>query len=586
MDTLRGPTRRSFEGDEVVQLGASRRLAVAAALAFSAVTLSMPSSEGSTTQHGTALTGSVTRVGGVVGQDTVWEAGEYSASSEVQVPAGATLTLRPGVQFRTSAPTAFSVAGTLRIEGTEASPVRAYSPGYRGNLLVKAVGADARAFVDHLDAAGFPGIVDGGEPAAFSLTNSRVWADPGMANNSAGQLPSGSVVTGNEFVNADTLNLRTNGPVDTVVEDNRLGSLRMQGSGHVSLRGNTFVPGPGLALSAMGVLGVANSPVVIWNAEANYWGASNASDIAARIDDNIDSSVNLARVDFEPFLSAAPPATFFTPLPPEDVTAVRGSTSATVSWSVPVSDGGLPISSYTVRAEPGGQQITLADSARQTTFVGLTDGVLYTFSVTASNSRGGSLPSVSNAVMPLSAPAAPTHVKAVAELRRATVSWDAVPGAANYRVLTTPGGQWKTLLPSAAGQTVVTGLRNGTSYRFTVVAFNAAGSSAPSAASAPVTPFGHPGVVPKPKVVVKATGGRRAKVTLSWRAAFSNGARIRYYRIVGTKGVGILRVPAPRRSLVLTKLAFGKYVFRVSACNRAGCSPVSIPVRVQVPRAR
>src|SRR4051812_21145088 len=75
-------------------------------------------------------------VGGVVATDTVWEAGSYTAASAVQVPAGVTLTLSAGVQLSTSAATAFSVAGTLRVEGTAAAPVRIGSSAWAGSLLV------------------------------------------------------------------------------------------------------------------------------------------------------------------------------------------------------------------------------------------------------------------------------------------------------------------------------------------------------------------------------------------------------------------------------------------------------------------
>ncbi|MFD5215737.1 fibronectin type III domain-containing protein, partial [Microbacterium sp. NPDC058345] len=88
-------------------------------------------------------------------------------------------------------------------------------------------------------------------------------------------------------------------------------------------------------------------------------------------------------------------------------------------------------------------------------------------------------------------PGAPTRVVATAGDRQAAVSWTA-PAAnggatvSGYTVTAQPGG--KTVSTSGATEAVVTGLTNGDSYTFTVVARNSIGSSAASAASSAVTP--------------------------------------------------------------------------------------------------
>lgn len=79
--------------------------------------------------------------------------------------------------------------------------------------------------------------------------------------------------------------------------------------------------------------------------------------------------------------------------------------SATVSFTPPVNNGGSAITSYTVTSSPGG--ITQSGPASPITVTGLTNGTEYTFTVTATNSIGTSVPSVpSNAVTP-SAPTVP-----------------------------------------------------------------------------------------------------------------------------------------------------------------------------------
>ena len=81
------------------------------------------------------------------------------------------------------------------------------------------------------------------------------------------------------------------------------------------------------------------------------------------------------------------------PLQPLSVTAaINTSSSANVTFSAPSSDGGASITSYTVTSSPGGLTATRS-SPGTVTITGLTTTVLYTFTVTATNSAGTSAPS-------------------------------------------------------------------------------------------------------------------------------------------------------------------------------------------------
>ncbi len=82
--------------------------------------------------------------------------------------------------------------------------------------------------------------------------------------------------------------------------------------------------------------------------------------------------------------------------PTNAVATVLGYTSASVSFSPPLNNGGSGISSYTVTASPGGFSFT--GSALNYVFTGLLSGTSYTFSVLASNSAGTSSAAVANAV--------------------------------------------------------------------------------------------------------------------------------------------------------------------------------------------
>ncbi|MGL6297217.1 MAG: beta strand repeat-containing protein, partial [Plesiomonas sp.] len=91
------------------------------------------------------------------------------------------------------------------------------------------------------------------------------------------------------------------------------------------------------------------------------------------------------------------------PSAPTVGTATAGDTQATVTFSAPANNGGAPIlaGGYTVTANPG--NFTGTGSSSPITVTGLTNGVAYTFTVTATNSAGtGVASAASNSVTPAS----------------------------------------------------------------------------------------------------------------------------------------------------------------------------------------
>ena len=92
------------------------------------------------------------------------------------------------------------------------------------------------------------------------------------------------------------------------------------------------------------------------------------------------------------------------PDPPTNVTATPDDAQAMVSWTAPASDGGSPITVYTVTASPGGLT-AVATSTLSATVSGLTNGTGYTFTVTATNAIGTGSPSApSNEATPVNPP--------------------------------------------------------------------------------------------------------------------------------------------------------------------------------------
>jgi len=231
--------------------------------------------------------------------------------------------------------------------------------------------------------------------------------------------------------------------------------------------------------------------------------------------------------------TSAPVTPAGSPAAPTSVNATPGNAQATVSWSPPPSDGGSPITGYTVLASPGGATSTTT-GATTATVSGLTNGISYTFTVTAANAAGSSPSSAPSApITPIGPPDRPTNVAAAATDGQVAVSWTAPANSGGspitgYTITASPGGA--TVTTSGATSATVTGLSNGTAYTFTVTATNAIGTSAASAPSAPVTPNSPP----NPPTNVHATAGDTT-ATVNWTAPANSNA-VTGYTVTASPG--------------------------------------------------
>ncbi len=181
------------------------------------------------------------------------------------------------------------------------------------------------------------------------------------------------------------------------------------------------------------------------------------------------------------------------PASPTDVAATIADGQVTVTWTAPVNAASYKVfyKAGAVAAITDTQVPASMISGTTATVTGLTNGTEYAFIVVASNAKGDSAPSASVTGTPVAAttvPGIPGDVAATGGNSQVTVTWTAVPGATSYKVFYKAGTaaaitDTQAAASMIAGNTaIVTGLVNGTQYAFIVVAGNAIGDGAPSAA--------------------------------------------------------------------------------------------------------
>ncbi len=257
-----------------------------------------------------------------------------------------------------------------------------------------------------------------------------------------------------------------------------------------------------------------------------------------------------------------------------------GSTTATVAFTAPASNGGYAITSYTAVSTPGGITGTLSQAGSGTISVtGLTPGTDYTFIVFATNSQGAGInSSTSNTITTdAAAPGAPTiGVATKTGSTTATVSFSepsVTNGAAvtGYTVTSTPGSIVAT---GNASPITVTGLSVATAYTFTVTATNSAGTSVPSAATNQIV---SDATAPGAPTIGTATKLSSTSARIAFTAPASNGgASISTYTVSSTPGNIV--ASAGTSPITITGLTPATaYTFTVKATNYVGESIASQP---------
>jgi hypothetical protein len=273
------------------------------------------------------------------------------------------------------------------------------------------------------------------------------------------------------------------------------------------------------------------------------------------------------------------------PAPPgQPIVRTVGDRLAILAWSEPTANG-APIQSYRVTGEHGFSQ-TCSITVCQLT--GLTNGLVYTFRVTATNAAGTSDPSPpSGPANPDAKPGRPDPPTTQFGDSQITVSWtppDTKGGSAiaGYEVeISPPVGGAKSV---TATSVVWSGLTNGSAYTFRVRARNSNLISDWSGWSAPEIPAREPDQ-PDAPTAAPVVDGIGEQIVVNWEAPAANGAPISSYRLAvfrnGTRERTIT-VPGDVTTATVPVDNGVQYRFRVIAVNKAGPSPESGPSPVIV----
>jgi hypothetical protein len=227
------------------------------------------------------------------------------------------------------------------------------------------------------------------------------------------------------------------------------------------------------------------------------------------------------------------------PNPPTNLVASASGTlgdRASVSFTAPSSNGGSPITSYTVTSSPG--NFTATGAASPIIVTGLTAGTSYTFKATATNIVGTSAQSAASASFkPIGKPGAPTITGVVGSTGSIIVSFNPpsfTGGTAitSYTATSNPGN---AIVSGPSSPLTITGLTVGSTYTVTVTATNIVGTGPASAASDPVTV---PNASPPPYVLITYTGTQYVDVMTGYVYDMTDGHET-------DPVTGVVMVPAP-----------------------------------------
>ena len=240
--------------------------------------------------------------GGVINANTTWAAGSViTLSADVQIAAGVTLTVEPGVTINGNG-YQFLAFGSLEMGGTSSQPIKINNAhlGFGNNHVTPGYIA-----LDHVEMLG-GSFSKGSGFGHFDLTHSSF---NGVGGFYIWYPTSDSTITQNSFYKSAGLSIGLNGPQLTIADN----SFASQTTGFaienwanysntLAVTGNSFLSTDLVALSLKD--GYNSSR---FSAENNYFGTTSISTINAMILDQNDSLTRASVIEVSPFLAQPSP---------------------------------------------------------------------------------------------------------------------------------------------------------------------------------------------------------------------------------------------------------------------------------------
>ncbi|MGA1873172.1 MAG: fibronectin type III domain-containing protein [Thermoplasmatota archaeon] len=265
---------------------------------------------------------------------------------------------------------------------------------------------------------------------------------------------------------------------------------------------------------------------------------------------------------------------------PRSLAATPGDDHIDLTWSAPLSDGGWPITKYTIHKRVDGDPDTETVNLTATNYrdSNVSVGVKYMYSVSASNMWKEGPRTSEVGAMVTSAPLPPINLTAVTTVGRVELDWEAPEFnggtmLTNYKVYKgTESGDLDLLVElSAVGTAYIdTDVQPGVAYFYQVTAVNMKGESEPSEEISTTLPD-----IPQHPKNFSATAGNEY-VYLSWEEPeWDGGTPIKSYKLYkGTspETYSLLKtVSSGARAYNDTKVTNGMfYYYHISAVNDVG----------------
>ncbi len=275
------------------------------------------------------------------------------------------------------------------------------------------------------------------------------------------------------------------------------------------------------------------------------------------------------------------------PSQPQNLQATPGDGQVALTWEAPAYGGDSPILNYRVyRREEYGSFDFLVQIGNILAYTdtGLTNGLRYSYRVSARNQIGEGLGSEEVVATPARVPDPPLGLAAVAESRLVTLTWmppsdDGGSQVTNFNIYrgVTPGGETLLAVVGNVQQYVDIGLTNGMTYYYRISATNEVGEGAMSdeVSATPAAVLTLPG----PPTRLTASGGD-CQITLSWAVPVDNGGstitNYSIYRGAFSGAEAFLIEIGNVLTFTDTGLMNGQtYSYKVSARNALGEGPKS-----------